>query len=235
MKNIGFKRNGIISEHPGFPGAESRESFDKMSLHFVLPLVIFYFVIGLLLLMLNEWVTNVAAWALAAGLIIFGGWFLLKYFRSDLKKRLAGADMAIGLVLFLAGILLITSPSDMREVFPKIWGLTLVFGGFLKIQYAFDEKTVGVERWWIMLIFAGVSLVIGVLALLNRAVFGDNQHTFIGIFMIGEAILDLVTFFLISRGSKEQGVTLDATSAASEPAAPAEQETPAAEDNSDDK
>ncbi len=234
MKNIGFKRNGI-SEHPGFPGAESRESFDKMSLHFVLPLVIFYFVIGLLLLMLNEWVTNVAAWALAAGLIIFGGWFLLKYFRSDLKKRLAGADMAIGLVLFLAGILLITSPSDMREVFPKIWGLTLVFGGFLKIQYAFDEKTVGVERWWIMLIFAGVSLVIGVLALLNRAVFGDNQHTFIGIFMIGEAILDLVTFFLISRGSKEQGLTLDATSSASEPAAPAEQETPAAEDNSDDK
>ena len=198
MKNIGFKRNGIISEHPGFPGAESRESFDKMSLHFVLPLVIFYFVIGLLLLMLNEWVTNVAAWALAAGLIIFGGWFLLKYFRSDLKKRLAGADMAIGLVLFLAGILLITSP-------------------------------------WIMLIFAGVSLVIGVLALLNRAVFGDNQHTFIGIFMIGEAILDLVTFFLISRGSKEQGLTLDATSSASEPDAPTEQETPAAEDNSDDK
>ena len=202
-----------------------------------MPLVIFYFVVGLLLLMLNEWVTNVAAWALAAGLIIFGGWFLLKYFRSDLKKRLAGADMAVGLVLFLAGILLITSPSDMREVFPKIWGLTLIFGGFLKIQYAFDEKSVHVERWWIMLIFAGISLVIGVLALLNRAVFGENQHIFIGIFMIGEAILDLVTYFLISRSSRKQDLTVDATSAASAPAAaaPAEQETPAAEDNSNEK
>ena len=176
--------------------------FDQMSLHFVIPLVSFYAVIGLLLLLLNDWVTNVAAWAVAAGLILFGGWFLLRYIRFDIRKRLAGADMAMGLVLLLAGILLICSPSDMREVFPKIWGLSLIFGGFLKIQYAFDEKSVKVQRWWIMLIFSAVSLAIGILALLNKSVFGDNQHTVIGIFMVGEAILDLVTYFLLSRGMK---------------------------------
>ena len=112
--------------------------------------------------------------------------------------------MALGLVLLLAGVLLICSPDDMKEVFPKIWGLSLIFGGFLKIQYAFDEKSVGVGKWWMMLIFAGISLAIGILALLNETVFGDNQHLIIGIFMSAEAVLDLVTYFLLNHGMKKQ-------------------------------
>ena len=180
------------------------QRFDKMSLHFVLPLVLFYSVVGLLLILLNEMVTNVAAWALAAGMVLVGGWLLLRYLRAGLEKRLAGVDMALGLVLLLAGGLLICSPEDMKEVFPKIWGLSLIFGGFLKIQYAFDEKSVKVNKWWIMLIFAAVSLAIGILALLNRTVFGESQHLVIGIFLLAEAVLDLITYFLLSRGMKKQ-------------------------------
>ena len=205
------------------------KKLDKMSLHFVLPLVLFYALIGLLLILLNELVTDVAAWALAGGMVLFGGWFLLRYFRADVQNRLAGADMAMGLVLLLAGILLmrgVTDPvpgfADMREVFPKIWGLSLIFGGFLKIQYAFDERSVKVQKWWLMLIFAAVSLAIGILALLNKAVFGDNQHLVIGIFMLAEAVLDLVTYFILSRGMKKH--TAPSASFSSVPA-PAEQET----------
>ena len=97
------------------------QRIDKRSTHFVVPLVLFYFVVGLLLILLNELVTDIAAWALAAGLVVIGGWLIFRYFRSDTETRLTGADLAIGLVLLLAGILLITSPSDMKEVFPKIW------------------------------------------------------------------------------------------------------------------
>ena len=180
------------------------KKLDKMSMRFVLPLVLFYFIIGLLLILLEDLVTDVAAYALAAGLVVIGGWLLIRYFRSDIDERLAGMDFAAGLILLLAGVLLILSPDDMQEVFPKIWALSLIFGCFLKIQYAFDEKTVGMNRWWIMLIFAAVSLAIGVLALLNKKVLGDNPHLVIGIFMIGEAVLDLVTYFLLQHGKKKQ-------------------------------
>lgn len=201
------------------------QKIDKRSTHFVVPLVLFYFIVGLLLILLNELVTDVAAWALAAGLVVIGGWLVLRYFRSDTEKRLTGADLAIGLVLLLAGILLITSPSDMKEVFPKIWGLSLIFGGFLKIQYAFDEKSVDVQRWWIMLIFAAVSLATGVLALLNKSVFGDNQHLIIGIFMLCEAVLDLTTWLLIGHGLKKKNaaVTPAATYVPNPPAEPVPQ------------
>ncbi len=204
------------------PQAETAERLriDKMSLHFVLPWVVFYAVVGLLLILLKDLVTNVASWVLAAGLVVSGGWLLLRYFRSEPEKRIEGADLAIGLVLLLAGILLISSPNDMREVFPKVWGLSLIFGGFLKVQYAFDERTVGVKKWWIMLICAVVSLTIGVLALLNRSIFGDSQHLVIGIFMLCEAALDITTYFLLTNKIKKQGEAQAVYAAPAAPAAP---------------
>ena len=209
---------------------QKTKKLDKTSLHFVLPLVLFYVVIGLLLILLNELVTDVAAWALASGMVLVGAWFLLRYFHADVQKRLAGADMAMGLVLLLAGILLISSPSDMREVFPKIWGLSLIFGGFLKIQYAFDERSVQVRKWWLMLIFAVISLTIGILALLNKTVFGDNQHLVIGIFMLAEAVLDIVTYFLLTRGIKKQNAAPEFVQPVPVPAEPEVKPVPESEE-----
>ena len=200
--------------------ASGTRRLDKMNVWFVVPMVFFYLAVGVLLIVLEDFVTDIAAWAFAAGLLIFGGWLLIRYFRSSIEDRLAGMDFAAGLILLLAGVLLICNPNDMKEVFPKVWGLSLIFGCFLKIQYAFDEKSVGMEKWWIMLIFAAVSLAIGILALMNRQVFGEGQHLVIGIFMIGEAVLDLVTYILLRNGKKKQAGTV--TIPADKPAAEAE-------------
>lgn len=175
----------------------------KMSLAFVIPFILFYLVVGILLLWLEgSLLTRVASYILSALLFVCGGLFLVRYLRSAPRERIAGKDLALGLVLLTAGFLLVLSPDDLGLVFPKIWGLSLIFGGFLKIQYAFDEKTVQVRRWWIMLIFAAVSLIIGILSLSSHALLGNALV--IGIFMLGEAVLDLVTFFLLSRGMKRQ-------------------------------
>lgn len=190
------------------PKVESKPRSDKMSLHFVLPMILFYLVAGILLIWLESLVTTVMTYALGILLAAGGVWFLVCYFKSEIAVRLAGKDMAIGLILLLAGILLLFSPNFLEDVLPSVWGLSLIFGGFLKIQYAFDEKSVRVKRWWIMLIFAAVSLIIGVLAFLRPSFFGNNQHVIIGIFLLGEAVLDLVTYILLSRGMKREAATL---------------------------
>ena len=66
------------------------------------------------------------------------------------------------------------------------------------------ETAAKVSRWWIMLAFAAVSLIIGILTLLRAFIFGaENQHLFIGIFMLGEAVLDIVTYVVIRLGMKK--------------------------------
>ena len=186
------------------PQESVKKPTDKMSLEFVIPLVLFYLVIGILLVWLDTQVTTIATYVLAGVVLIYGGWMIIKYVKSEVEQRIAGSDLAVGLVLVLSGVLLFIKPSSLDTILPYVWGLSLVFGGFLKTQYAFDEKTVGVKRWWIMLIFAALSLVVGTLALLSRSVFAEdtNRNLIIGIFMIGEAVLDAVTYFVIHRGIK---------------------------------
>ena len=144
------------------------------------------------------------------------------------EKRTAGTDLAFGLISLLSGVVLALSPTSLKEILPAVWGLSLVFGGFLKIQYAFDEKSVGVKRWWIMLIFAALSLAIGTLALLRANVFGGSiGNPIIGIFMIAEAVLDIVTFFLIKSGLKKQTSANEAAELSETAAEPDQEEGPA--------
>ena len=209
---------------------------DKMSPRFVIPLVLFYLVVGVLLIWLEAMVTTIASYVLSVFLAAGGGFLLYRYIRSEPRERIAGMDLAIGLILLLTGILLAFNPGDLDRIFPKIWGLSLIFGGFLKVQYAFDEETVSVQRWWIMLVFAAVSLVIGTLALMSPAIFGENRNVVIGIFMLGEAVLDIVTYFLLTRGLRRHDAEKEAARLASAaaakipaaPAAPAAPEAPAA-------
>ena len=182
--------------------------------------IIFYFIFGLLLMFLKDQAIQICAYALAALLILFGGYQVFAFISAPVTRKLTEPRLAIGLVSLLAGILLAFRPTALDQLFPVIWGLSLLFGGFIKIQYASVQYTLKMEKWWIMLIFAAVSLAIGILALLNRTVFGDSQHTVIGIFMLAEAALDLITYFLLSRGMKKQ----NEPPAAPEPAAPAEPE-----------
>ncbi len=206
----------------------NKPKFSKMSLRFVIPLVLFYLIVGALLIWLNEQATTIASYVLAVILAALGFWFIFSYFRSDLEKRTAGTDLAFGLISLLSGVVLALSPTSLKEILPAVWGLSLVFGGFLKIQYAFDEKSVGVKRWWIMLIFAALSLAIGTLALLRANVFGGSiGNPIIGIFMIAEAVLDIVTFFLIKSGLKKQTSVNEAAELSETAAEPDQEEGPA--------
>lgn len=206
----------------------NKPKFSKMSLRFVIPLVLFYLIVGALLIWLNEQATTIASYVLAVILAALGFWFIFSYFRSDLEKRTAGTDLAFGLISLLSGVVLALSPTSLKEILPAVWGLSLVFGGFLKIQYAFDEKSVGVKRWWIMLIFAALSLAIGTLALLRANVFGGSiGNPIIGIFMIAEAVLDIVTFFLIKSGLKKQTSANEDAKLSETAAEPDQEEGPA--------
>ncbi len=180
---------------------------DKTSLQFIIPLVLFYLICGILLIWLDSVVIDVASYVLSVFLGGFGIWLLIRYIRSDTATRVAKTDLALGLGMLFCGIMIAFNPVYLSTVFPAIWALSLIFGGFLKIQFAFDEKCVQINRWWLMLIFAAVSLVIGTLAFLRPAFLGENQNLIIGIMMLAEAVLDVVTFILIHSGMKKMGIT----------------------------
>lgn len=200
----------------------------------VFVMVAFCLVCGVLVIILGGLAVRITAYAAAAALLFAGAQSAYVYLKSEPLARIREARLAIGLILVLTGILLAFNTDLVNGLLPFLWGLVLLFGGFLKIQYALDEKTVGVEKWWIMLILAAVSIIIGIVTLLNP---GDstrqveyNDYLLIGIMLVAEAALDTTVYFLlhkvVSQKSPQATVTIPASPAPEAPApeAPAQEE-----------
>ena len=185
------------------PSPEDRKK-EQIGRPMLMP-IFFCLVSGLLLILLKNLTLIITGFTLAAGLIIFGGWCVYEYFRSEPIVRIVEAKLAYGLILLVTGILLSFSPEVLGDLLPFAWALALLFGGFLKIQYAFDRKTLGAEKWWILLILAAFSIIIGVISLLNPAFLGDKKELVIGILLLTEAVLDITVFLLLRRKIRKHG------------------------------
>ena len=171
--------------------------------------IVFYLVFGILLVILKETAMRICAYALAALLILLGGYELFTYIGSPAIRKVTESRLAVSLICLLSGAMLAFSPDYLGTVLPVIWGLSLLFGAFLKIQYAFDQLSLKIKKWWMMLIFAAVSLAIGILALTSKTDMDDQKYLFIGIMLILEAVLDVVVFFLMNRALKKLAVFSD--------------------------
>lgn len=195
--------------------------------------IVFYLVFGVLLIMLKSQTLSIAAYVLAALMGIYGIYEIVSYLRSPVIRKITESRLAIGLIMLLAGALLAFNPGILEKLLPFVWGISLLFGGFLKIQYAFDQLTLKVRKWWIMLILAVFSLLIGTLALTRPAFLGDNKEIVIGIFLIAEAVMDVVVFILINRALKKDEYRIrpgDPHSAPASEAGPAAPSSPASSD-----
>ena len=192
---------------------------NALTAHSMILPILFCLVCGVLLILFGNLALRITAWVLAGIMILCGVWSVIAYIRSRPVQRITESRLASGLILLVTGSLLSFNPAYLENLLPFIWGLALLFGGFLKIQYAFDEKTVKVDKWWIMLIFAGVSIIIGILSLLNPAFMGDSRNLVIGILLVLEAVLDITVYLLLKHALKKH----------TEPAGTAAEAVPAGE------
>ena len=213
------------------PVYESADKKEQIGRPMLFP-ISFCLVSGLLLILLENLALTITGYALAACLIGLGVWLVIRYIRSEPIVRIVEARLAIGLILLVAGAMLAFSPESLRDLLPYAWGLALLFGGFLKIQYAFDRKSLGAEKWWILLILAAVSIIIGVVSLLNPSFLGDRRELVIGILLLLEAVLDITVFLLLKRKIRKR-IDAPQKTGAPQPApaesAPAHPEEPAPE------
>lgn len=189
------KRN---APEPVQASSESERGKEKIGRPMLFP-IFFCLISGLLLILLENLTMMITGYVLAALMIGYGIWLVIRYISSTPMVRIIETRLAFGLILLVAGSMLAFNPEFLKDLLPYAWGLSLLFGGFLKIQYAFDRKSLGAEKWWVLLILAAFSIIIGVISLLNPAFLGDRKELVIGILLTVEAVLDIVVFLLLKR------------------------------------
>lgn len=161
--------------------------------------IIFYAVCGLLLLLLPTEALAIANYAIAALLLVMGVVCIIGYFRGSVIIGQFGFLLAVGMVLVTLAVVMFCYPTLLASLLPVIWGTSLLIGGFGKIQFAADLRRFGDRRWWTLLLGALLSFALGILCLANPIYIAQTIFVFIGICLLAEAVLDLVTLLMVRR------------------------------------
>jgi len=104
----------------------------------------------------------------AGGLLMACGAFrIIRYFVKSRNTAVYNMDMGIGGALFIVGLMIYIFKGFLLSLVPTIIGIILLVSGLLKLQTALDFRRLNVRRWQIQLITAAISVVMGIIILIN--------------------------------------------------------------------
>lgn len=154
-----------------------------------------YIILGLLLLLAPETSQRIITYIIGGVAIISGLARIILYFVKDDYASAFRNDLAVGIVLLIAGIYLIARPDNIWQWIPVLIGFGVVFDSIIKMQHSFDLKRSGFNFWWLVLIAAMATAVLGALLILD--VFNNILFVYLGIVLVADGIINIGSILLL--------------------------------------
>ena len=148
--------------------------------------------LGLFLLLFPQTTANVVFFMIGTALIVTGVVRSILYFTGDAHKAVGGWQLATGVMLVLAGVMLFVLADALISFIPLVFGCALLVGGIFKLQTAFDMRRMGVDKWQHELIYVGVSVVMGAIIIFNPFSTALTLMRVIGAALVVEAVQDTI-------------------------------------------
>ena len=132
--------------------------------------------------------------------VVVGVVSLVTYFKD--KYSVGNGGVIKGIVYFVIAAFLYFGAGFIISIVPFILGLLIVISGIVKLQEALDMMKYRADGSVTVLVIAILSLVFGILILINP--FGTAELLFriIGIALIYNGVSDLLTVFYFSRKTR---------------------------------
>lgn len=159
--------------------------------------------LGLLLLIWPNLAVNVLLNGIGIFCIVVGVILIVRYFMLDTRQAIVSNDLAIGLTWIAGGVLIIALKSLLISILPFFFGLIVLIGGLVKVQGALSFKRMNSVHWYLELICALVSILLGVLILINPFSTAMLLMRVIGAALLIEGVSDLISCRQFKR-TKEQ-------------------------------
>lgn len=164
-------------------------------------------VLGLLgIFLMRQPDVSTAAVGTAAGvlLVIFGIIRLIGYFSRDLYRLAFQFDLAVGILLLILGIILLTKPQDLLHFLCVVTGMYVTADGLMKLQTAHDAHRFGIASWWMILAAALLTSAAGVCLLVRPAQSVRIVMQLFGAVLLAEGLLNLLTVLVTVKIVRNQ-------------------------------
>ena len=153
-------------------------------------------VIGIVLVIWPDLTMEIACLAIGAVLLIAGIMRLITYFTARDGSVYSQLNLIFGIVLIVVGALILWQWDKVLEIVPIIVGIVIVIHGINDLRQTLALHKSEYERWWVALILGLLTMVLGVLLILNPFAALDTVVILIGIFLIFDGIS---TIWIMSR------------------------------------
>ena len=167
---------------------------------FVIPVV--YIILGLVMVIFPQTTMKTFCLSLGAIAAVLGIVSLISYFSRDAVDFVYRYDFVNGVLLILLGLLFIVKMELITELIPIMLGVMILANGVMKLQHAIDLKRIGFNGWLYVLVFSLLSLLVGVVCVLQPGFIAAILVILMGISFLFCGLTDFITLFFLSRRLK---------------------------------
>jgi len=129
-------------------------------------LSILMIVIGLVLVIWPGHVMTTALAILGVALLVGGAISIVSWYRG--RGHDAGfLTLAEGLLMAVAGIVVLSAPKFLISIVPVAVGIVVLINGVVNLAQALDQRREGYSRWTLSLALAVLTIILGLLVILN--------------------------------------------------------------------
>ena len=148
-------------------------------------------ILGIVLVIWPHILGVMLCYLLGGALIVMGDFQLISFLRGERLGFYNKFVMMMGIVLVLLGIWICAQPRIVLSIIPVVVGIIVLIHGLMDIQYTLDIKKAGSEKWWIALIAAALTLIVGLLLMLNPFTAYEITMVLLGVAMLYDGGSDL--------------------------------------------
>lgn len=146
--------------------------------------------LGILLIIVPGFFAEMIGIVLGIAVLVFGCSRLFAYFSGDPFRIALRADLAFGILLIALGIIFLTHPGSAMAMISLSAGIYMLADGASKLQTAIQSKKLGYKRWWLIFALAILTGILGFVLMFDP---GELLMTFLGISLLSDGILNIVT------------------------------------------
>ena len=152
-----------------------------------------YLALGIFLLMVPGTALNVVCYALGGVVLACAAVQLVRYFVVERGVFQSQLTLISGLVCLALGAFLILRSDVVVRVLPIVFGLFVIFDSLGRIQNALELRRCGYPSWKIFLLLAVLSVVLGIVMVVDPFGTMETLVMAIGLILILEGALNLLS------------------------------------------
>ena len=165
-----------------------------------------YLALGIFLLMVPGTALNVVCYALGGVVLACAAVQLIRYFVVERGVFQSQLTLISGLICLALGVFLLLRSDIVVSILPIVFGLFVIFDAIGRVQNALDLRRCGYDSWKGFLLLPVLSVVLGVVLIVNPFGAMETLVMAIGIILIVEGAINLLsalyTVLAIRRFSK---------------------------------